>query len=110
MNTSNGPYVPDGNAKTPNYPTNTVFEYVEYDTNGQPTGKKNMRVNDLASIGKNEMYYYEDSLSAIVHVSSNGRIIIEGDETKWFADFVPSAISDAEQPLVNSGIFSVGMY
>ena len=110
MNTSNGAYIPDGNAKTPNYPTSATFEYVEYDATGKATGTKKMRINDLASIGKNEMYYYEGPLSAIIHVSSNGRIIIEGDKTDWFLDIVPSNAGDGEEPLVNSGVFSVGMY
>ena len=110
MNTSNGAYIPDGNVKTPNYASNAIFEYVEYDNDGNPTGTKNKKVNDLAAIGKNEMYYFEDSLSAIIHVSSNGRIIIEGDSTEWFLDVVPTNAGDGEEPLVNSGVFSVGMY
>jgi len=110
MNTSNGAYVPDGSAKTPNYPATATFEYVEYDSNGKPTGTKNMKINDLQSIGKNEMYYFEDSLSAIVHVSSNGRIIIEGDKTNWYLGVAPANPGDGEEPLVNSGVFSVGMH
>lgn len=110
MNTSNGAYVPDGTPKTPNYDESATYEYVEYDGQGNATATITKRINDLASIGKNEMYYYDGPLSAIVSVSSNGRIIIEGDQADWYLDVVPANITDAEKPNVNSGIFNVGLH
>lgn len=110
MNTSNGSYVPDGTTKTLNYDETATYEYVTYDAEGKATGTTTRLINDLASIGKNEMFYYEGPLSAIVHVSSNGRIIIEGDQTDWYLDVAPANAGDGVEPFVNSGIFNVGLH
>lgn len=108
MNTSNGAYVPDGSTKTPNYAEDATFEYVEYDNEGNIVGTTNMYISSLGSLAKNEMFYFEEPLSAIVHVSSNGRIVIEGDSTDWLFDVAPANPADGEEPFVNSGIFNVG--
>jgi len=110
MNTSNGAYVPDGSTKTPNYAEDATFEYVEYDDNGNATSTSTKLITTLGSLGQNEMFYFEGPLSAIVHVSSNGRIIIEGDSTDWYLDVAPANPSDGEEPFVNSGVFNVGQH
>ncbi len=110
MNTSNGAYVPDGSTKTPNYAEDATFEYVEYDDDGNATGTSTKLITTLGSLGQNEMFYFEGPLSAIVHVSSNGRIVIEGDSTDWYLDVAPANPSDGEEPFVNSGVFNTGLY
>ena len=110
MNTSNGAYVPDGSTKTPNYASDATFEYVEYDADGNPVSNVSKLISELGSLGQNEMFYFEGPLSAIVHVSSNGRIVIEGDTTDWYLDVAPAKPGDGEEPFVNSGVFSTGLY
>lgn len=110
MNTSNGAYVPDGTNKTLNYDDEATYEYTAYDEEGKATGTTNRLISELSPIGKNEMFYYEGPQSAIVHVSSNGRIVIEGDETDWYLGVAPANPIDGEEPFVNSGIFNVGLH
>ena len=104
MNTSNGAYIPDGSTKTPNYPEGTTFDFIDYDDNGNPLSTTPVQrpISELTSLGQNEMYYFSGPLSAVIHVSSNGRIVIEGDQTTWFKNVAPANPSDGEEPLVNS--------
>ena len=110
MNTSNGAYVPDGANKTLNYAEDATFEYVEYDADGNAVSTTTKLITTLGTLGQNEMFYFEGPLSAIVHVSSNGRIVIEGDQTDWYLDVAPAKPADGEEPFVNSGVFSTGLY
>ena len=111
MNTSNGAYIPDGSTKTPNYPEGTTFDFIDYDENGNAlnTTPQQKLISSLTSLGQNEMYYFSGPLSAVIHVSSNGRIVIEGDQTTWFKNVAPAKTGDGEEPFVNSGVFNTGL-
>ena len=90
---------------------NETFEYVTYDADGNNPTTTIMPVKDLRNAGKT--WFFEDPLSAIVHVSSNGRIVIEGMETDWLYGIDPKdsgRSADGEEPFVNSGVFSTGLY
>ena len=112
MNTTrNGAWYSSGPAHYLNESGNETFEYVTYDSKGENPVKQIMAVKDLRNAGKT--WFFEDPMSAIVHVSSNGRIVIEGMETDWLYDIDPKDSgknADGEEPLVNSGVFNTGLY
>ncbi len=106
LNSSAGPYVPDGSNKTPNYPANASFEYTEYDAAGKPIGTTTKLIKDLNGSGC-EAYWLAGPLSTVVHVSSNGRIVLEGDSAEWYLEVVNPNPADGEDSFINSGVFNV---
>ena len=100
----NGAWYSDG---TRHYTTQT-FEYVTYNADGTVKKTENKKLSDLS--GSNKTWFFEDPMSATVTVSSNGTIIIEGQESDWLDGIAPGRGADGEEPLINSGIFNTAQH
>ena len=100
MNTvRNGAWYSDGKA----HYTNQTFDYISYNADGSVKSQSKIKLSQLGSA--NKTWFFEDPLSAIVTVSSTGKVIIEGQETNWIGNIAPGRGADGEEPLVNSGTF-----
>lgn len=90
--------------------TDETFKYIKYDDDGNPVGEATDRSLDELYYGKNT-WFFKDPLSAIVHISSSGRIVIEGSETEWISDVIPNTgFGDGMEPKISSGVYSIPLY
>lgn len=85
-----------------------TFEYITYDDNGVAINTTQKNLNTL-SMGKNT-WFSADPISAIVTVSTSGRITIEGTESEWIYGVVPPNISETSEPSVKSESFDLPLY
>jgi len=89
--------------------TTEAFKYVTYDNEGNVWSTTVKPLNEL-SMGK-QTWFFADPLSAIVSVSSSGRIVVEGAESHWISGLTPSGgLGAAEEPRVSSGTFNLTEY
>lgn len=100
----NGAWYNDG---TRHY-TNQTFEYVTYNSDGSVKSTETKKVSDLSSA--NKTWFFTDPLSATVTISSNGKIVIQGQATTWLDGIAPNRGADGEEPLINSGIFNTAQH
>ena len=100
----NGAWYSDG----ADHYTNETFEYVEYDSNGKATSTTTKKLSSLGSAAKT--WFFDTPMDAIVTVSSDGKIIIEGEEGGWIGNVAPGRGADGEEPLINSGIFNTAQH
>lgn len=105
MNTvRNGVYDDNGTA----HYTTQKFTYKKY-TDGVLTSTSEQLVKNLGHA--NKTWFFEDPLSAVVTVSTSGKIKVEGSETKWFGGVKPARDgTDGTEPRVTSGIYELPIY
>ena len=75
-----------------------TFEYVDYDSLGNPVGSRQMPYSEL-SMGAQTLFF-ESPLSAVVTVSDGGKIKIDGSETN-FAYGIKKEIPECNYPKIN---------
>lgn len=85
-----------------------TFEYIAYDDHGMPLYTQERSLN-LLSMGKNT-WFSADPLSAIISVSTSGRISIEGCESEWIYGVVAPNVSDVQGPYVLTETFELPLY
>ena len=85
-----------------------TFKYIEYNSDGTPRYVLKKSLNSL-SMGKNT-WFSADPLSAIVTVSTSGRINIDGMQSEWIYGVVPSNTSSAQGPVVLTKTFELPIY
>jgi DNA repair exonuclease SbcCD nuclease subunit len=85
-----------------------TFDYITYDDDGNELQKTKKELSTLS--GGSKTWFFEDPLSAIVTVSTSGRITIEGAETDWIYGVTPEALGDGQMPSVLSGVFDLPLY
>ncbi|MBR6679634.1 MAG: metallophosphoesterase [Clostridia bacterium] len=85
-----------------------TFEYITYDNNGAPLYTQEKSLNTL-SMGKNT-WFSADPLSAIVTVSTSGRITIDGCESEWIYGVVPPNTASVQGPVVLTETFDLPLY
>ena len=86
-----------------------TFTQVQYDDEGNAIGTVETKLDDLGQGA--HTWFSTDPLSAIVRVSSSGRISIEGTDSTWLYDIVPNLrIPHGEEPSILSGTFDVPLY
>ena len=100
----NGAWYNDG---TKHY-TNQTFEYVTYNADGTVKKTETKKISELSSA--NKTWFFADPLSATVTISSDGKIVIQGQETTWLDGIEPGRGADGEEPLINSGIFNTAQH
>ena len=66
---------------------NETFEIVRYNDDGSVKGTSTMLINNLTQ-AKNT-WFFADPMSAIVTVSSSGRVEVQGMETTWLHGIIP---------------------
>ena len=106
MNTVlNGVYDDNG---TQHY-TDQKFTYKEYNNDGSFKGSSTQLVKDLGH--SRRTWFFEDPLSAVVTVSTSGKITVEGSETEWLDDVKPSRDgTGGVEPRVTSGVYELPIY
>lgn len=85
-----------------------TFKYVTYNSDGSPQYAIKKSLNSL-SMGKNT-WFSADPLSAIVTVSTSGRITIEGMQSEWIYGVVPPNTTSAQGPVVLTASFDLPIY
>ena len=102
MNTTrNGAWYYDGEE----HYTDETFEFVEHDDDGNVKSVSVRKVAELANSRKT--WYFTDPTSAIVTVSSDGKVVVEGCETSWLYGIEPGRGAVGEEPYVSSGTYYV---
>lgn len=105
MNTvRNGGYKVGG---TSHY-TNQEFEYTFYDNDGKALGSSTQKIGYLTHA--KDTWFFKDPLSAVVTVSTTGKITVEGSETEWIDGIVPPWKASGMEPKVDSGVFELQLY
>lgn len=94
--------------QTVHHYTNQKFDFVTYDSNGNPGITIKKPVTSLSQ-AKNT-WFFADPLSAIVTISNTGRITIEGMETTWLDSVAPSSVGNGVVPMVDSGTWELLLY
>lgn len=96
-------WVPDDRAHA--HYGDTTFPYVEYDAEGKAISQKDRAI---ASLWQAKNTWFNDRpLSAIVTVSTDGAITIEGAEGRWIHDIIPPfPLDESAQPSITSATFS----
>lgn len=84
--TINGEWIP---ARVPHYTAGQTFDYAEYDENGMETGRYARALTELWM--SENTWYFRDPLSAVVTVTDDGRICVEGSESAWMYGVLPAA-------------------
>ncbi len=80
------------------------FPYTEYNENGDPVCTYNYAVNDLWM--SKQTWYFAKPLSAIVTVSADGEVVIEGDQSDWYANVTPDE-KFGRDPQISGGRFQL---
>ena len=106
MNTvRNGYYNDNGTA----HYTNETFTFYKYDANGNLINSSTQYIKNIGHAKRT--WFFEDPLSAVVTVSTSGRITIEGSETDWLYGVEPTASGiNGCEPRVTSGVFELQLY
>lgn len=96
-----------GDQTTGHY-TDQTFPQATYDNEGNKTGSVQKKVSELTQAINT--WFFTEPLSAVVTVSSDGTIEIEGSTTTWLDGIVPSTESESDGivPKVSGGIYKVG--
>lgn len=97
----NGQWLP---MQEPHY-TNETFQYEDYDADGKLIGVTAKPVTDLWM--SKQTWFFTDPVSAIITVTEDGHVTIEGQQTSWRYGIVPEKLFDGTRPNVMSGEFQV---
>lgn len=87
------------------YSEKHYFTLENYDKNGLKCGEKEIPLNNLWQ-SKNT-HYFANPLSAIVKITDNRVIEVEGSRTTWRYDVVPNNSNEACTPEISSTIFEL---
>lgn len=87
---------------TEHYTTET-FRYTDYDTEGNPVSTTDRALSSL-SMGRNT-WFSDVPLSAIVTVTEDGVVTVEGAEAKWYGGIVPESLRDGKCTKITSGVY-----
>lgn len=79
-----------------------TFLFTDYDKSGRETRTYEKNINELSQA--QNTYFFADPLSAVVKLSPDGGIKIEGAKTKWLYDVKPDA--DRMNPFIHPYILS----
>ena len=88
---------------TSHYTSEHTFQYEEYDKNGNLLSTSEMSLGDLSQ-GDNT-WFFTDPLSAVISINENGVISIDGYESTWAYDIVPTGASSIVAPRISSGTY-----
>lgn len=107
MNTvRNGSWI--GSQETYHYGDET-FEIIRYNDDGSVKGSTTMRLDNLTQ-AKNT-WFFADPMSAIVTVSSSGRIEVQGMETSWLAGVIPpNDGQNGVETKISSGVYDLRVF
>ena len=95
-----------GGQKEQHYADGMTYDFVDYDADGKPTGSRKRNLTELGQ-AKNT-WFFTDPLSAIVTIDSLSHIVIDGSQTTWRYNVIPS--NDGKngcEPFITSGTYDV---
>lgn len=95
----NNLWLPVGNE---HYTTET-YRHTDYDAAGQPVSTTDRLLSTL-SMAKNT-WFSDAPLSAIVTVTADGVVTVEGTEAHWYGGIVPETLREGKAPRITSGIY-----
>lgn len=96
----NGIVLEDINQPNERYTTET-FKFIRYDEDGNPVGEETDRlISELAMAPY--VYFFEDPLSAIITVTDDGKVKVEGMNTEWLNGIVPENTFSYKVPEISS--------
>lgn len=84
---------------------NETFTYTDYDAEGNITGTRERLVKELWM--SPQTWYFTDPLSAVITVREDGKIVIDGMTTSWYADVIPPEdCGYSNDPIITSAEFA----
>lgn len=91
----------------PHHSEEDTFNYIDFDNEGNIKGRYQKPYNSLTFC--EHIYYYSNPISAIVTISSDGEITIEGQETTWAYNIIPEEINlySGVEPRISSGNWKI---
>ena len=98
--TRNGEWESGGAA---HYTDEHTFMYEEYDSEGNLIGTYEKSLGSLKQ-GANT-WFFADPLSAVITINEYGVITIDGYESTWAYDIIPSTAGGTTEPRISSGIY-----
>ncbi len=89
---------------TAHYTTET-FMYENYDAYGDLIETKEMLLSDLSMAVKT--YFAQDPLSAIITISADGTVTVEGQDSTWYGGLAPTKdpLPDGKMCKISSGTY-----
>ena len=81
-----------------------TFDFVEYDEQGEPVRTYKRPYTDLR--GSAKTWYFRDPLSAVVTISPDSVITVDGMETEWLFGIEPPRHHAQVMPRISSGVFN----
>lgn len=103
---NNGVFMQPG---IPHYENEHTFLYTEYDAEGNEgkTYRKPYKELFYGLMG-NYCWFYRDPLSAIISVTDDGTVKVEGAETDWTYGIVPPGVDKpGKHPYISSGTYRI---
>lgn len=86
------------------YTDRHTYKYEEYDEQGNLVGTYDRPLSEL--VGAEKTWFSADPLSAVVTLSDNGVVSIDGTESKWMYDIAPTGnLLAGSEPRITSGLF-----
>ena len=80
-----------------------TFEKTVYNSKGEYVKTTEAKLNEL-SMARNT-WFSADPLSAVITISSDGLIKIDGTESSWIYDIAPESVKASCEPRVSSGVY-----
>lgn len=77
-----------------------TYSFTDYNPQGHPTGTQEMALNKLKQ-GKNT-WFFDSPLSAVVTVTEQGNMQIDGSETTWMYGVLPENLPEVCKPSISS--------
>lgn len=92
-------------ASVAHYGANHTYEFENYDANGNYIGTTTKKLSDLRMAGNT--WFSADPLSAVITLSDNGIVEINGTESEWIYGVEPdlSSAPAGSEPRITSGLF-----
>lgn len=89
--------------KEPHYTEAHTFLYTDYSADGKPVSASVRPLDTLRM--SDQTWYFDEPLSAVVEISRDGEIRIEGSRTHWMYGIAPAHPSDGAHPEISSGTY-----
>lgn len=87
------------------YDENHTFEYIKYDENGDAVSSEIAPLSECWQ--SSNTWYFNEPLYAIVTVSENGQVTVEGTKTEWIHGIAPENQPERKAPEISGGVFQL---
>lgn len=87
-----------------NHYTTETYSFTDYDEDGMPLSTTDTLVDKL-TMGKNT-WFSAKPLSAIITVTADGIVTVNGEESEWYAGVIPDSPKSDEKVKITSGVYN----